>query len=371
MTVKIMEVIMPQLGVNDETISIVHWTKEEGDQVMRGQTLAIVETTKASFDLECEEDGFFYPLLDEGVSVPIQTVVALILSAKDKEVAQNYKKDMVVKQCSKKSVPTEITLTAGARKLVEKHKIDIALLPQGRIVREKDIQTLVQAKSNRKNETSPGNALQRVVIYGASEGGECVVDLLRAKGGYEVVAFLEDNPSLVGGTRKGIPIRSGDSLGILAKEGIGTVTTHIANPKFRLTLLKRAEENGMVMLNAIHPAAFIADTARMGVGNLIKAGAVVDSEVVIGDCCIIDNGVIIPHHNRIGNGCHLAPGVSMGGGCQIGDGTIIGIGATISARISIGRNVIIGVGAVVARDVPDDAVVAGMNARNIGSIEKK
>ena len=366
MTVKIVEVIMPQLGVNDETVSIVQWMQKDGSQVKRGQILAVVETTKASFDLECEEDGFFYPLLDEGVSVPIQTVVALILSAKDAEIAQKYKKDMVVKQSPKKLVHKEITLTAGARRLVEKHKIDVALLPQGRIVREKDIQALLQVKSTGGNEASPGNALQRVVIYGASEGGECVIDLLRAKGGYEIVAFLEDNPSLVGGTRKGIPIRSGDSLGILEKEGIGAVTTHIASPKFRLALLQRTKKAGMVMLNAIHPAAFIADTARMGVGNLIKAGAVVDSEVVIGDCCIIDNGVIIPHHNRIGNGCHLAPGVSMGGDCQIGDGTIIGIGATISARISIGNNVIIGVGAVIARDIPDNVIIEGMPARIIG-----
>ena len=366
MTIKITEVVMPQLGVNDETVTVTQWMCEEGAEVKLGQTLATLETTKATFDLECEEDGYFYPLASEGVPIPVQHVIALILSVQDSNTIKKYKKSMEKKHAPKKTENAEITLTAGARKLVEKYKVDIAKLPTGRIIREKDIQALLKTDETLAPNVHPGNALQRIVIYGASEGGDCVADLLRVKGGYEVVAFLEDNASIVGGTRNGIPIRSGNSLELLRKEGIGAVTTHIANPQFRMRLLKRTQKAGLVMLNAIHPSTYIASTARIGVGNLIKAGAVIDSDAVIGDCCIIDNGVIIPHHNKIGTGCHLAPGVSMGGGCVIGDNCIIGIGSSISPRISIGHNAIIGVGSVVVRDVPENVIVEGSPAKVIG-----
>lgn len=367
MTVKVTEVIMPQLGVNDESVTVMQWMQENGAAVRRGQTLAILETTKASFELECEEDGYFYATVEECAKVPVQSVIAVILSAQDEKAFQSIKKKMKTKTPESRQTDVEVTLTAGAKQLAEIHHIDIRKLPHGRVIREKDILALVQAKDSETAASSPGNALQRIVIYGASAGGECVADLLHTIGGYEVVAFLEDNPILVGGTCNGIPIKPGDSLKHLRQEGVGAVTTHIADPKFRLQLIRRAKTAGLFMLNIIHPTAFIAPTVRMGIGNLIKAGAVIDSEVIIGDGCIIDNGVIIPHHNRIGSGCHLAPGVSMGGGCVIGDGCIIGIGSTISARITIGTNVIVGVGTVVARNVPDNVIIEGVPAKIIGT----
>ncbi|MCK5863169.1 MAG: hypothetical protein KAH38_11840, partial [Candidatus Hydrogenedentes bacterium] len=253
MTVKIMEVVMPQLGVNDVTVSLVQWLQEEGEYIKLGQTLAMVETSKASFELECEGDGYFYPLFSEGSTVSIQAVVALILSEQDMKAAQKYKQEIVAKQKQEKPLDTTGTLTAEARKLVEKYKIDISLLPQGRIIREKDIRVLLKSKPVDTAELSTKNTPQRIVVYGASEGGDCVVDLLHAIAGYEVIAFLEDNTKLVGGTRNGLPIWSGNDLSDLTKEGIGAVTTHIADPKFRLALLQRAEEAGMVMVNAIHP----------------------------------------------------------------------------------------------------------------------
>jgi serine O-acetyltransferase len=74
---------------------------------------------------------------------------------------------------------------------------------------------------------------------------------------------------------------------------------------------------------------------------------------------------------KIGRNCRVLPMVLVGkkdlGPChiEIGDNCIINTGATIVGSVTIGNNVIIAAGAVVTKDVPDNAVVAGVPAKVI------
>ncbi len=71
---------------------------------------------------------------------------------------------------------------------------------------------------------------------------------------------------------------------------------------------------------------------------------------------------------KLGKDCNISSGVTIGessrgrlqGVPTIGDKVYIGPGAKIIGRIRIGNNVAIGANSVVTRDVPDDAVVAGV-----------
>lgn len=54
---------------------------------------------------------------------------------------------------------------------------------------------------------------------------------------------------------------------------------------------------------------------------------------------------------------------------HVGHRASIGSNATIIAGIRIGERSLVGAGAVVTKDVPDDAIVAGVPARVIGSTE--
>jgi sugar O-acyltransferase (sialic acid O-acetyltransferase NeuD family) len=357
------EVVIPRLGVNDEEVTIVEWLVRPGDPVTKGQRLAVVETSKASSDLESEENGFIYSLVEAGECVSIRAVVAIIAPNADAEAVQRY---LAAKPKPEESATADSSgrrFTVRAKRLVEERKIDVSTLPTDRIIRERDVFALLERQPVAV--LSPAE-LHTVAIYGASQGGLAVAECLRSMGGYDVAAFLDDDPGKIGALYHGIPVWAGRDLERLGEKGVGAVATHLASGNLRLELSDRVRAAGLVCMNVIHARAHVAPTARLGVGNLIKAGAVVDAYVEIGDCCIIDNGVILPHHNRIGDGCHLAPGACFGGDCEIGDGTVIGIGATISARTRIGSNVIVGAGAVVVRDIPDNAVVEGAPARTIG-----
>lgn len=363
---KLFEVIMPQLGVNDEKATVVEWTFRKGEAVRQGQVLAIIETTKASFELESEADGYFYPLVEAGTQASVRAVIALIAPVQDENIVREYREARETESSPAVECPSE-TITIGARRLLDQYQVDTSRLPKGRIIRERDVRMLIEQNMGiERRKDSVHEKPVRIAVYGASEGGDCVVEILNAIGDYEIVAYLDDDPGFVRTRRKGLPVRPGSDLETLTKEGISAIATHIADAGVRLRLLERAAKSGLNMPNVIHPRTFVASTVVMGEGNLIKAGAVIDSETRLGNCCIVDNGAIIPHNNRIGHGCHIAPGVRMGGGCRIGDETIVGIGAVLSARLSIGSNVIIGVGAVVSRDVPDRAILEGGGAKIIG-----
>jgi sugar O-acyltransferase (sialic acid O-acetyltransferase NeuD family) len=260
-----------------------------------------------------------------------------------------------------------VQLTAKARELVEKTGVDITTLPVDRVIRERDVAKLLENAPVQRQLVLNRDWARRVAVYGASKAGYAVVEAIRAMGGYEVVAFMDDTPGLIGGTAFGLPVWSGNELETLTARGIGAVATHIAVREFRLKMRDRALAAGLTMLNVIHPRAFVSPSVQMGVGNLIKAGAVVDTEVLLGDSCIIDNGVIVAHHNVIHDACHLAPGVAMGGECSLGERTLVGVGAKIASRIQIGRNVIVRPGSVVVNDVPDDVLVGGNPAKIAGN----
>ena len=92
----------------------------------------------------------------------------------------------------------------------------------------------------------------------------------------------------------------------------------------------------------------------------------------------IGPGLSIAHHGYIvvraaaliGENCSLRPGVVIGkkltndiNAAVLGNNVDIGVGAKILGDVHIGNNVTIGANAVITRDVPDNAIVAGIPAR--------
>ncbi len=63
-------------------------------------------------------------------------------------------------------------------------------------------------------------------------------------------------------------------------------------------------------------------------------------------------------------------GYSKVGKINIGDNVFIGADAIILPGVTIGSNVIVGAGAVVAKDIPDNVVVAGNPCRVVSSYDE-
>jgi pyruvate/2-oxoglutarate dehydrogenase complex dihydrolipoamide acyltransferase (E2) component len=80
------EVIMPALGMAQDTGQIVAWLKKPGDAVRIGDALMEVETDKATMEVEAAADGFLTRVRAEaGASVPVGEVVATIADTAEPE----------------------------------------------------------------------------------------------------------------------------------------------------------------------------------------------------------------------------------------------------------------------------------------------
>ena len=76
------EVIMPALGMAQDTGTVLRWLRSEGDVVAAGEPLMEVETDKATVEVEAPCDGTLADVrASEGDVVPVGQVVAMVLAA--------------------------------------------------------------------------------------------------------------------------------------------------------------------------------------------------------------------------------------------------------------------------------------------------
>src|SRR3990172_10632672 len=71
-------VFLPRANANDDEVTVVEWSKDEGTLVERGECLCVVETSKASFEVQAEASGYLKRLAKPGDRVAVQQVIAYL-----------------------------------------------------------------------------------------------------------------------------------------------------------------------------------------------------------------------------------------------------------------------------------------------------
>lgn len=104
-------------------------------------------------------------------------------------------------------------------------------------------------------------------------------------------------------------------------------------------------------VNLIHPFSSISETVKMGIGNLICPGVIIQPDTIIGNHCIINTKASIDHHNIIEDFVNISPNVTCCGTVKIGNLTIIGPSSTITNNTSICKECIIGASSLVLKDI--------------------
>ncbi|HEY0755153.1 MAG TPA: dihydrolipoamide acetyltransferase family protein [Ktedonobacteraceae bacterium] len=90
-------VILPALGMSQDTGKIVHWLKAEGEQVAQGEPLVEIETDKATVELEAPASGLLTHIsAAAGDDVPVGQVIAIVLTAAEAAETAGQRKQSVV-----------------------------------------------------------------------------------------------------------------------------------------------------------------------------------------------------------------------------------------------------------------------------------
>ena len=156
---------------------------------------------------------------------------------------------------------------------------------------------------------------------------------------------------------------------ILTYPGVKAVFFHrIANffqlAKFYLVARMISQLSRFLTGIEIHPGA------KIGKNLFIDHGM----GVVIGETSEIGNNVTIYHMATLGG---IAPSINSNEQRQVkrhptlGDCVVVGSGAQILGPVIIGANAKIGANAVVTKDVPENAVMVGIPAKNVGTASEE
>ncbi|MDY0279827.1 MAG: acetyltransferase [Salinivirgaceae bacterium] len=133
----------------------------------------------------------------------------------------------------------------------------------------------------------------------------------------------------------------------------------------RIELFKSLSLPINMFTNFIHPLAFIAPSAKLGIGNVICSNVTVNSNAVLGNFNTLNGNVLFGHDTQLGNYNILAGNATISSEIKIGDGNFIGLNSTIRDRVQIGDFNIIGMASTVLHDIESNKTVVGSPAKTI------
>lgn len=195
------EVLMPKWGLSMKEGKVSRWFKAEEDPVSAGEPLFEVETSKITNTVESPGDGILFQILvPAGMTVPVQTVVALLVAPGEtlerREVMTVSADDATAQMADtplEKAADGEkkfVRATPIARRLAKEKDIDLSRVPgtgPGGRITEEDVHRFGEAAPEGPDVSPKALKLAReagidlAAIEGSGPGGRIIkVDILRA-----------------------------------------------------------------------------------------------------------------------------------------------------------------------------------------------
>lgn len=370
------EILAPKLGTNDEYVILAQWLVSNGQRVEKDEPIAVLESTKTITDFESPFEGYIYIIEEEFSEIPCGNVIGIITSELQDNIPEEYKRNKIKapEVEGENDIPEGLKLTKKARELLEKHKINFSLLPKNRILKENDIEEIInknnqrnmpkESEKNSKNKATDyfikNENSNKIIIYGGGGHAKACIDVIRQMGIFNIYGIV-GRKLKIGSQVLGVDIvGDDDDLDTLYKEGYHMIVNGVgavSNHPVREEIYKRLKSIGFYLPNIIHPKSIVEPSVKLGEGNQIMAAAVVGSDASIGNNCIINSGSIISHECILGDNVHIAPGAILAGKVSVGNNTLVGMGSSTYLRVKIGSNVTIYNGCVVSYDIADNTII--------------
>jgi len=168
---------MPQLGETVADGTVTKWFKKVGDVVVKGEPLFEVSTDKVDTEIPSPTNGVLTAILvDEGVTVDVGTVLAVIGDGSDETTSsapepvassprERPKEDATVHARANRSTSEESQLSPVVRRLLEENDLDVTTItgsgPNGRVTRQDVLAFIEQTKTAPVKESGPLSPIVR------------------------------------------------------------------------------------------------------------------------------------------------------------------------------------------------------------------
>jgi sugar O-acyltransferase (sialic acid O-acetyltransferase NeuD family) len=210
--------------------------------------------------------------------------------------------------------------------------------------------------------------MKSILIFGAGGHAKVIVDIIEKQGKYNIAGFVDNycskNTVIMGYT----VIGDDSSLKDIVSSyeicgGVIGIGDNSIRSRVRDQIIKAIPN--FEFINCIHPKSILGKDVTLGDGNVVMAGAIINSSTKINNHCILNTNSSIDHDGLMSDFSSMAPNSTAGGSVIIGDYSAIGIGANIFDSIKIGCNCIVGGGSLVCNDTKDDSIYYGSPSKFI------
>jgi 2-oxoglutarate dehydrogenase E2 component (dihydrolipoamide succinyltransferase) len=112
-------VTIPTINNNDSEALLIEWRKQDGSEIQAGDILAVLETTKSTYDLVAEQSGILQITAAAKQSYKFGTTIAHLFGSRSELATVSTKN--IEKQ--KSVVASDLVITKAAQKLIEEHSL--------------------------------------------------------------------------------------------------------------------------------------------------------------------------------------------------------------------------------------------------------
>ena len=209
--------------------------------------------------------------------------------------------------------------------------------------------------------------MKRLLIIGAGGFGREVLswalDIPPAGRDWEVGGFLDANQDALKGYNCNYAILADPSTYTPLEND--RFVCALGHPQTKLRICEALQQKGAHFIELIHPSAIIGRNVSAGAGCVFCPGAILTSDITIGNFVTINALATIGHDATVGDGCTLSGHVDVTGFANLGKGVFLGSHATILPGAEVGDYAVVGAGSVVLKKVKAGATVMGVPAKQI------
>ena len=138
-----LEIVLTREDANTEYALLAEWLVEDRVEVTAGQPVCVVETTKATVEVEAPGAGTIVQLYAENIEVELGKTIAYVAESADELASIDAK---AKEKPAPKPPAGDRKATRKAVELAELHGIDLASVEKRGFITEKDVEALIDAQ---------------------------------------------------------------------------------------------------------------------------------------------------------------------------------------------------------------------------------
>lgn len=164
----------------------------------------------------------------------------------------------------------------------------------------------------------------RLLIYGSRDYARTVAEVAQDCG-HEIAGLIDDTdprrPGVVG--RLDDAVAGHPDCAIVLGIGYSDLGMHWA-------AWLRTRASGRPTPTLVHPRAYVARSAVVGLGSVVMAGAIVDQRVRLGEVVVVWPGACVNHDTFVDDNCFVSPNAVLCGHVSVGAHTFVGAAAAVA-----------------------------------------